>query len=181
LSLMRLTTRMRQKHDMTTTDMHKLYANDINREPQQFVTHVRTYKTSSLRGTSGIYSPTFMSTSYFSRARLLPYTCIFLAHSSGPHKCIILARGSSGHATLMCVRHARTRRAASTWFARDKQYLQSYFHEHKLFFSCTLPTLHVYIPWDCTKSVVHTFLYNRGSHAAMGGDRVCHSCVSQQE
>jgi hypothetical protein len=29
---------------------------------------------------------------------------------------------------------------------RQKLYLQSYFHEHKLFFSCTPPTLHMYIP-----------------------------------
>jgi hypothetical protein len=125
---MRLTTRMRQKHDMTTTDMKctqttliiinrelQQFVNNIHaqtvrkrhREPQQFVTHVRTrlrdeQRPHRLRGTSCIYSPTFMSTSYFSRARLLPYTCIFLAHSSGPHKCIILARGSGIRTIRSC-------------------------------------------------------------------------------
>jgi hypothetical protein len=91
LSLMRLTTRMRQKHDMTTTDMNCTQTTLINSGLQQFVRDEQ--RPHGLRGTSGIYSPTFMSTSYFSRARL-PYTCIFLAHSSGPHKCMILARGS---------------------------------------------------------------------------------------
>jgi hypothetical protein len=48
-SLTRLTTRMRQKRDTTTTDMHKLYANDINREPRQFATNSpRMYETSSV-------------------------------------------------------------------------------------------------------------------------------------
>jgi hypothetical protein len=88
LSLVRLTTRMRQKHDMTTTDMNCTQTTLINRELQQFVRDEQ--RPHGLRGTSGIYSPTLMGTSYFSRARLLPYTCIFLAHSSQSLCCQIV-------------------------------------------------------------------------------------------